>query len=300
MPHLSRSLSEYHVRLQRVSDYIHDHLDEALNLHQLSELACLSPHHWHRIYAAFFGETMAATIKRLRLNRAAGFLAQSLMPIQKVAERSGFPNVQSFTRTFSDAYGLPPAAYRTKGQHTEFQYKMPDYKEGAFEVRIVAVETFDVIGVSHQGSFMEIDKAFGTLYGTLSAHAIKGYDLRCIGIYGSDPFAVAERELRSMACVVPTEEIRQKLTIALPLQNTQIMGCQYAVLRFRGPYASMQAAYRWLFGYWLPKSGLQAADLPLFEDYLNNPRETAPLDLLTDIYLPISQGNLIGQFNLLL
>ena len=120
MPHLPRPLSEYHARLQRVSDYIHDHLDEALNLHQLSELACLSPHHWHRIYAAFFGETMAATIKRLRLNRAAGFLAQSLMPIQKVAERSGFTNVQSFTRTFSDAYGLPPAAYRTKGQHTEF------------------------------------------------------------------------------------------------------------------------------------------------------------------------------------
>lgn len=292
MPHLHRPLSEYHARLQRVSDYIHDHLDEGLNLHQLSELAYLSPHHWHRIYAAFFGETMAATIKRLRLNRAAGFLAQSVMPIQKVAERSGFPNVQSFTRTFAAAYGLPPAAYRAKGQHTEFQYQLPEYKEGAFEVRLVSVENFNVIGVPHQGSYMEIDKAFGTLYGTLSAHAINGNDLRCLGIYYTDPFAVAERDLRSMACVVANDELRQKLTMTAPVQKiqiTQIIGGRYAVLHFRGPYASMQAAYKWLFGYWLPKSGFQAADMPLFEEYLNNPRETAPANLLSDIYLPILQ-----------
>jgi AraC family transcriptional regulator len=291
MPYLPRPLSEYHVRLQRVSDHIHDHLDEALNLHQLSELACLSPHHWHRIYAAFFGETMAATIKRLRLNRAAGFLAQSVMPIHKVAERSGFSNVQSFTRTFSDTYGLPPAAYRSKRQHTEFQYQMPEYKEGTFEVRLVAVETFDIIGVSHQGSFMEIDRAFGTLYGTLSAYAINGNDLRCLGIYYTDPFAVVEADLRSMACIVPNEEVKKKLDLAAPvqkIQTIQIIGGQYAVLHFRGPYASMQAAYRWLFGFWLPKSGFQAADKPLFEDYLNNPRNTSPTDLLTDIYLPIS------------
>lgn len=287
MPHLPRPLSEYHVRLQRVSDFIHDHLDEVLNLHQLSEMACLSPHHWHRIYAAFFGETMAATVKRLRLNRAAGFLAQSVIPIHKVAERSGFPNVQSFTRTFSDAYGLPPAAYRAKGQHTEFQYKLPEYKEGAFEVRLVFVKTFDVVGVAHQGSFMEIDKAYGTLFGTLRAHAINGYDLRCLGVYNNDPFAVVERDLRSMACIVPNEAVRKKLILAEPLQKIQIVGGQYAVLHFRGPYASMQAAYKWLFGYWLPKSGFQAADMPLFEEYLNNPRNTAPTDLETDIYLPI-------------
>jgi AraC family transcriptional regulator len=290
MPHLPRPLSEYHARLQRVSDHIHDHLHEALNLHQLSELACLSPHHWHRIYAAFFGETMAATIKRLRLNRAAGYLAQSVLPIQKIAERSGFPNVQSFTRTFSDAYGLPPAAYRAKGLHTEFQYNLPEYKEGAFEVRLVSVETFDVIGVPHKGSFMEIDKAFGTLYGMLSAYAINGYDLRCLGIYYTDPFAVVDRDLRSMACVALNEVGRQKLPLTEPvqkIQKIQIIGGKYAVLPFRGPYASMQAAYKWLFGYWLPKSGFQAADMPLFEDYLNNPRETAPTDLLTNIYLPI-------------
>jgi AraC family transcriptional regulator len=34
-------------------------------------------------------------------------------------------------------------------------------------------------------------------------------------------------------------------------------------------------------------SGREAADAPVFEEYLNNPRDTAPADLLSEINLPI-------------
>jgi AraC family transcriptional regulator len=60
------------------------------------------------------------------------------------------------------------------------------------------------------------------------------------------------------------------------------------VLRFRGPYATMRAAYQWLYGEWLVQSGAQPADAPVFEEYLNSPRDTAPNDLLTDIHLPLA------------
>jgi len=61
-----------------------------------------------------------------------------------------------------------------------------------------------------------------------------------------------------------------------------------AVLRHRGPYATMRSAYQWLYGHWLVQSGREAADAPVFEEYLNNPRDTAPADLLTDICLPLA------------
>ena len=67
--------SRYEPRLRRVIAHVHDHLDEPLDLNALAEIACLSPHHWHRIYHAMFGETLANTVKRLRLHRAAGRLA---------------------------------------------------------------------------------------------------------------------------------------------------------------------------------------------------------------------------------
>ncbi len=286
MPHTARPIADYHARLQRVSDHIHDHLDEPLSLTQLAELGCLSPHHWHRIYASFFGETMAATVKRLRLQRAAGDLARTTLPVRQVAKRSGYPNVQSFTRTFSDAYGLPPIQYRTKGLHVQFKHATPNHHDGAFAVHLTAIDSFEVLGVPHKGSYMDISKSFTTLYGWLAARRASGNGLRCVGVYFDDPFRVVEKHWRSIACVVPQATVRE-LAIEPPLQKETVAGGRYAVLRYRGPYASMHAAYQWLFGHWLLTSGEQAADSPVFEDYLNSPLDTAPADLLTDLYMPL-------------
>jgi AraC-like DNA-binding protein len=57
--------ARYEARLNRVLDHIHDHLDEPLDIDRLAEIACLSPYHWHRIYQAMHGETVAATVRRL-------------------------------------------------------------------------------------------------------------------------------------------------------------------------------------------------------------------------------------------
>ena len=92
-----------------------------------------------------------------------------------------------------------------------------------------------------------------------------------------------EDKLRSMACVVLNEDI----PIAAPMKSVTIAGGEYAVLRHTGPYANMKAAYQWLYDVWLAGSGREAADLPAFEEYMNSPRDTAPADLITDIYLPL-------------
>ena len=72
-----------------------------------------------------------------------------------------------------------------------------------------------------------------------------------------------------------------------PLVSRRIEGGDYAVLRHKGPYADMHAAYHWLYGTWLPASGREVRDTEMFEAYINNPREVAPTELLTDIHLPL-------------
>ena len=110
----------YDKRMERVIAHVYDHLDEPLDLMTLADVAGMSPFHWHRIFQSMYGESLAATVKRLRLHRAAGVLAHSTTPIDKVALAAGYPNVQSFTRTFGQVYGMPPARYRAKGHHTRF------------------------------------------------------------------------------------------------------------------------------------------------------------------------------------
>jgi AraC family transcriptional regulator len=57
--------------------------------------------------------------------------------------------------------------------------------------------------------------------------------------------------------------------------------------RYKGPYADMKSAYRWLLGVWLANSGYEADDAPIFEAYLNSPMDVPPTDLLTKIHLPL-------------
>jgi AraC family transcriptional regulator len=273
----------YADRLTRVSSYIHDHLDEELSLDVLAGIACLSPYHWHRIYHAHFGETVAATVRRLRLQRAAAELAHTDKPIPKVAERAGYDSQASFTRAFSAAFGLPPATYREVGSHSVFKAPTPEGVHAMYDVGITNVSLKNLIAVAHRGSYMSIGKSFDLLFMTLAQRNLIRPDMQMVGVYLDDPTIVPEAELRSQAAVA----VNELMTVDAPLFTTQIQGGDYAVLKYKGPYGDMRAAYDWLYGQWLPSSGRDAADAPVFEAYLNSPRDTPPTELRTDIYLPL-------------
>jgi AraC family transcriptional regulator len=281
----------YQERLNRVIAHIYEHLDDELDLNRLAAVACLSPHHWHRIYHAVYGETLAATVKRQRLHRAAGHLANSTMPVEEVAERCGYPNVQSFTRTFRSVYGMPPGRYRKEGSHTLFHTRGREETRTVYPVEIKTIPAEKAIGVEHAGSYMGIGQAFQTLYGWLATHGHVAAVRRSIGVFLDDTTVVPEDTLRSIACVVLNEDI----PIADPLVRVEISGGEYAVLRHTGPYADMKSAYQWLYGVWLVDSEYDAADAPVFEEYINSPQNTAPSDLITDIYLPLRRESVVTQ-----
>jgi AraC family transcriptional regulator len=278
------SHSRYETRLNRVLDHIYDHLDEPLDIGRLAEIACLSPYHWHRIYQAMYGETVATTVRRLRLHRAAGYLANGSMSIAEIAERSGYSSLQSFTRTFSAMFGMPPAQFRKSGTHRRFRPGNPgDAQMIMRDVVIREMPEMAVLSVEHAGSYMQIGKAFDTLMGWVAARGLLSPEMRMIGIFYDDPGVVPAEELRSRAGVVLPRDVE----ISTPVSMASIPAGEYAVLRHQGPYGDMQAAYQWLYGVWLVQSGREAADAPCFEEYLNNPKDTSPSELLTEICLPL-------------
>jgi AraC family transcriptional regulator len=269
-------------RFTRVTEYIYAHLDEELDLATLADVAALSPWHWHRIWQAVYGESIAATVRRLRLQRAAADLSQTDRPLDEIWPRAGYASLAAFSRSFKDVYGMPPAEFRRRGSHTCFD---PPAK-GTIAMHDVTIRTIPAARLAvipHRGSYMQIGRAFETLFGTLAARNLLQPGLCMKGLFYSDPTSVPEAELRSAAGVVAPGG----LPIELPLETAELRGGDYAVLRHKGPYSDMKAAYDWLFGEWLVQSGREAADAPVFEDYLNNPRETPPTELLTDICLPL-------------
>jgi AraC family transcriptional regulator len=273
----------YQARLDRVVDHIYAHLDEDIRPERLAEIACLSPYHWHRIYVAMRGETIGATIRRLRLLRAADRLANSGLPVEMIAARAGYSGADAFARAFREAYGKPPADYRATGSHVRFKAASEAEDHAGFPVAVETLPATRCASVAHKGAYMQIDQAMGRLFTALAAQKIIASDQAMRALFFDDPDLTPVDALRSRACSPITED----LPLAPPLEETVLREGLYARLRYRGPYADMKGAYRWLLGVWLPQSGYEPDDDPIFESYLNNPQHVAPTDLLTDIHLPL-------------
>jgi AraC family transcriptional regulator len=272
--------ASYETRINRVTAYIYDHLDEPLDLARLADVAAVSPWHWHRVYSAMRGETVAAAVRRLRLMRAANELANSDASVEAIAKRSGYDNLQSFTRIFADAYGMPPARYRREGSHTVFNPAQNGAPTPHYNVEIRHLPAMTIATEPHVGDYMNIGLAFDLLFGRLGSAGLLDQNTRMFGVYSDDPSAVPVDELRSVAAATLSSA-----PPGLPVATTR--AGDYAVLRHKGPYPDMLAEYNWMFGTWLPQSGRDIADAPVLEEYLNSPRDTAPSELLTVLYLPL-------------
>ena len=275
--------ADYEDRLGRVTAYIYDHLDSDLDYYTLAEVAAMSPYHWHRIYHAMLGETAIATAKRLRLQRASVELAQTDASIDDIGARAGYGGVSAFTRAFAEAFGMPPARYRQSGSHADFKPGQLSSPRAGWAVEIKQISPLPLLCLPHAGSYMRIGRAFEALLAEAGAQGLLPAQVRMIAIFHDDPSSTAEEDLRSRAAFVA----REKDQCRPPLELVTSWGGDVAVLRHMGPYADMRAAYLWLFGTWLPQSGREAASAPVMEEYLNNPRDTPPAQLLTDLCLPL-------------
>lgn len=279
----SKRPTGYEARLDRVIDHLYDHLEDDIRFDDLAEIACLSPWHWHRIYAAMRGETITATIRRLRLSRAADRLANSDMTLDAIAERAGYGSADAFGRAFREAYGKSPAHYRETGSHAAFKAALLTEDGAGFPVFLETLPPIRCASIAHGGSYMQIDHAMGKLFAALAAQGIMAPDQRMLAVFHDDPDLVPVENLRSRAC----SPVADGIALAPPIEETVVRGGLYARLRYRGPYADMKGAYRWLLGVWLPRSGHEPDDAPVFEAYLNTPQQVAPAELLTDIHLPL-------------
>lgn len=274
---------QYEARLERVLDYIHDHLTDDLDIAVLADVACLSQYHWHRIYRGVTGETLANTVRRLRLHRAAGELLVTRRAIPDIAETWGYSDVAAFTRAFAAAYGMPPGRYRETGQLHAFEVRNRTKEFSMQNVDIVDIEAIPTIGLPHKGAYMTIGRGFDKLWGLLNARGLVRGMPRILALYYDDPNLMTEADLKSFACV----SLPHDVDVVAPLETRVIEGGTYAVMTHKGPYAELHTSYDALYGGWLPQSGRQVRDAPAFEEYLNDPRSTAPSELLTRIYLPL-------------
>jgi AraC family transcriptional regulator len=206
--------SDYAVRLERVLGWLAENLDDALDLTRLADVACMSPYHFHRIYHAMQGETVADTVRRLRLHRAAVELITGELPVPTVAQRAGYGSQAAFTRAFKSAYGVPPARYRASFVPAPRTGKMEDTMETtlSYQATIRTVPNIRVAALAHSGDYMtighavtlhvgpyaELERPYKWLYGTwLTQSGEEAADAPCVEEYLNDARATPPTELKT-------------------------------------------------------------------------------------------------------
>ena len=275
--------NDYEKRLNRVVEHIHNNLDGDLSLDRLADVAALSRFHFHRVYLGMTGETVANTVRRVRLHRAAVALVHGIAPLADVARQVGYPNLAGFARAFSDTYQATPTAFRKRGDLRPVPPHLIQKGPLMYPVSIRTEPARRLATIAHKGPYPEIGRAFEKLSATIAARGLFSQVRNMVGVYHDSPSDTAPADLRSHAGF----EVGQDTPVDAPLEVVTLPGCRHAVLSFKGPYAGLHAAYDQLFGVWLPQSGEEPGDGPLFEIYLNSPMDNAPDDLLTDICMPL-------------
>ena len=106
-----------------------DHLTEALDDTELTGLTGddwaarlhFSRFHFDRMISAVAGEPPAAFRRRILLERAAYRMITTTAPLIDIAVEAGYGSHEAFTRAFTKAYGVAPAAWRRKPGHLQVE-----------------------------------------------------------------------------------------------------------------------------------------------------------------------------------
>ena len=106
----SGGLSGY--KLRRVTEFIHENLEQDLTLAEIAEAAGLSQFHFARAFRRTTGLTPQQYITQKRIERAKNLLAEGDLPLVEVSLRAGFKNQSHFTTLFRKFTRVTPKAWR--------------------------------------------------------------------------------------------------------------------------------------------------------------------------------------------
>jgi len=100
--------------IQRVQDYIENHLNDRISLYMLAEAANYSVGHTSRMFKEIVGKNAFDYIRERRLSAATEELSSHNKRIIDVAFEFVFDSHEGFTRAFSKQFGMTPKEFQKK------------------------------------------------------------------------------------------------------------------------------------------------------------------------------------------
>jgi len=314
---------EYMSRINRVIDYIEQHMQGEIRLSKMAEIANFSKFHFHRIFFGITGETLNAFLQRLRLEKAASLLIiNQTISITQVALESGFSSSASFARAFKEKFNMSASEWRSKYTNTNSNpgkvisnfdqskgnrsedvqnisfyidpvtnnqiWRIKKMDKSQVNVEVKELPDMPVAYIRHIGPYKGDGDLFERIYTKLFKWAgardlLNFPETKTMAIYHDNPDITDESKLRTSMCITVPEGTEVDGEIGKMI----VEGGKHAIGHFELDVDEYEQAWKTIYGDWLPQSGYQPDDKPCFEIYHNDPNEHPKNKHIVDICIPV-------------
>jgi AraC family transcriptional regulator len=98
--------------LARARDRLRDDCARPPRIDELARIAGVHPVAFARTFRRRYGRSPGEYLRECRLQRAAALLRDRKRSLADIAAQAGFTDASHFSRTFREAFGCTPAAWR--------------------------------------------------------------------------------------------------------------------------------------------------------------------------------------------
>jgi AraC family transcriptional regulator len=289
------ALQNYQARMRRVLDHIDRHLDRDLDLDTLSSVAAFSRFHFQRQFTATFGLSVHRYVQLARMKRASHRLAYTdAASVTEVAMEAGYDAPDAFARAFRQRFGQSPSSFRTSPDwepwHAAFEpldnarSKLMQKTFSADDVTIRDVPPTPVAIMEHRGDPATLGATLQRFIAWRQAAGLHPSTSPTFNVWRSERRPASPAEYSVDLCVGTERPIAANDE---PITAGVIPGGRCAVLRIVGNTDNLEPAALYLYRDWLPASGEEARDFPIYCQRLSLFPEVPEHETVADLFLPL-------------
>jgi AraC family transcriptional regulator len=269
---MTAALRNYQARMLRVLDYIDQHLDDALDLEGLSRVAAFSRFHFHRQFMATFDLSVHRYVQLARMKRASHRLAgDDGESVTNIAMDAGYDAPDAFARAFRQRFAQSPSSFRKSpdwgpwlaalGPLDNARSKLMQTSYTFDDIIIRDVPPTPVAIMEHRGDRATIPETAKRFHAWRKSAGVSPKTSSSFTVFRAEREPTETEDYAMDICVeidhpIPSDDPQVKPGI--------IPGGRCAVLRVDGTSNNQQPAAMFLYRDWLPQSGEEARDFPIY------------------------------------
>jgi AraC family transcriptional regulator len=285
----------YQQRFERVLAHIETHSDQPLSLDAISRLAAFSPHHFQRQFSGFFGMSAHKYAQFMRMRRASWRLAfRADTPVQEIAHAAGYEGPEAFARAFRQFSGQSPSEFRAAPDWAEWHSRFRPFIHlrqtlmstftASPVVRVVQFPTTRLGLLEHRGSPLGLGDSVRAFIDWRKANHLSPRSSATFNLVYDDPDDTPPEDFRFGLGAATQRSIEPN---AAGVTAFTIPAGRCAVLRHVGSDDHLGRSIAHLYRSWLPASGEELRDFPLFMQRVSFFPDVPDSEAITDIFLPL-------------